>query len=519
MIYLSNLLKQNGKLGVSCLLAGLILFSGCSSQTNFKSDDIKTLDQFQAERSNIEAATGFQESAVLNEKEMLLDQKLQNLITDYSNSTTDSNYIPGNQFYYFNSSGDNSISSNEIYRIVSQMPKGSNLHSHSTAALMAEKIYDLALESDDFYIYCGNDHSKYLEAQIYVSDKKESVPEGFELFKSAIDENKITKDRVLSLWRIDEEDETVEHIWDEFGRCFARIEGSSKFLEKYYQKFFESALLECIEDNVMHLELRSGLVKFNDDETGLESLKLLRDTYYKVKQQHPDFTMKVILTYSKSKSKSLDSVEIFLNNAYNLKQELKDEFDPNNIKEFIIGFDLVNEEDAGYSLQEYAPYILDMRQKGMALDPYLHAGESNLPTSSNIIDAYVLGTKRIGHGLNLYKFPELLENVKKDGIALEVCPISNQLLRYVTDLRTHPGYEYLKRGVPIVICSDDTTLLGNPGLSYDFFEVAIAWNLSLKELKQLCMNSIIYSGCTQEEKNIMMKNWESDWAQFVDANV
>lgn len=51
-------------------------------------------------------------------------------------------------------------------------------------------------------------------------------------------------------------------------------------------------------------------------------------------------------------------------------------------------------------------------------------------------------------------FPKMLENINEQ-IALEICPISNLRLGYLSDLRQHPIIEYIKRGVPVVIASDD----------------------------------------------------------------
>jgi adenosine deaminase CECR1 len=68
----------------------------------------------------------------------------------------------------------------------------------------------------------------------------------------------------------------------------------------------------------------------------------------------------------------------------------------------------------------------------------LHAGESVERANSNLYDALLLGTKRIGHGFNLALHPHLKEIVKEKQICIECCPISNNVLGYVKDLRCHP---------------------------------------------------------------------------------
>ena len=52
---------------------------------------------------------------------------------------------------------------------------------------------------------------------------------------------------------------------------------------------------------------------------------------------------------------------------------------------------------------------------------------SGLPTDINIIDAILLGTKRIGHGYAISKHPEAKKIAKEREVPLEICPISNQV--------------------------------------------------------------------------------------------
>src|SRR5262249_57761729 len=102
----------------------------------------------------------------------------------------------------------------------------------------------------------------------------------------------------------------------------------------------------------------------------------------------------------------------------------------------------------------------------------------------------------------------LEERLKKHGVAGEVCPISNQMLRYVSDLRMHPADGYLRRGVPCVLSNDDPGIFGNDGLSYDFWVATLAWDLDLRALKQLALNSLNYSGMTVAEKRTALVAWQ-----------
>ena len=152
----------------------------------------------------------------------------------------------------------------------------------------------------------------------------------------------------------------------------------------------------------------------------------------------------------------------------------------------------------------------------MELPLFLHAGETRSIKNRNLFDAVLLDNKRIGHGLNLVLFPELINEVKEKDILVEISPISNQTLGYVNDMRNHPGRILLSNGVQCSISSDDPSVFGYEGLSYDFWLVLTAWELDLRAIKKLVYNSILYSSLTGITKEISLKSLDRDWDRFID---
>ena len=110
-------------------------------------------------------------------------------------------------------------------------------------------------------------------------------------------------------------------------------------------------------------------------------------------------------------------------------------------------------------------------------------GETNSRSNQNIIDALLLLPKRISQGFQLAFKPELLEDLKKSDHCLEVSPISNLLLGYVNDLRSHPIRFMMANGLQISLNSGHPGILGYHNVSLDYLAAFVAWDLGLKDLK------------------------------------
>lgn len=145
-----------------------------------------------------------------------------------------------------------------------------------------------------------------------------------------------------------------------------------------------------------------------------------------------------------------------------------------------------------------------------------------MPTDLNLIDAILLNTTRLGHGYAITKHPLVMKEVYERQIAIEISPISNQVLMLVRDLRNHPATILFANNFPVVITNDDPLMWGSKGLSYDFYEAYMAFasaDADLRTLKQLAINSIVFSALSNDEKEIVMNIWEEKWDQFLDKMI
>lgn len=163
-----------------------------------------------------------------------------------------------------------------------------------------------------------------------------------------------------------------------------------------------------------------------------------------------------------------------------------------NFPKLFSGYDLVAQEDLGRPLSDLAPELVWFREQTEALNltiPYFfHAGETlgdGNSTDDNLFDALLFKTRRIGHGFSIYKHPDLIKQTIEQNVLVEVCPISNEVLRLNTDILHHPLPAMIAHGIPTAISNDDPAILGQDvaGLSYDFYEAIQAFdNLGLAGL-------------------------------------
>jgi len=189
----------------------------------------------------------------------------------------------------------------------------------------------------------------------------------------------------------------------------------------------------------------------------------------------------------------------------------------------IAGFDLAGPEDLLTPIDAYADMLMEEQaaaaDMGVHVPLFLHAGETNVPSAKQIVDAVALGCKRVGHGFALARFPTAIDNVLASGASLECCPISNQVLGYFPNLAAHQGLTLLRAGVPMHLSPDDPGMWHYTDVSYDFAAVVKAWDLGLVEIKSLCRSSLACSSLSEAERKAALTVWEARWNAWVKSEL
>lgn len=122
----------------------------------------------------------------------------------------------------------------------------------------------------------------------------------------------------------------------------------------------------------------------------------------------------------------------------------------------VVGFDLAGAERGNPPRLFRDAYDI-ARRGGLGLT--VHAGEDEGP--QRIWEAIdVLGADRIGHGCSAVADRVLLRRLARDRILVECCLTSNYQTGAAKRGAPHPVYTFLEHGVPVAVCTDNTTVSG-----------------------------------------------------------
>jgi adenosine deaminase CECR1 len=399
------------------------------------------------------------------------------------------------------------IRQTQTYAALQRMPKGGLLHVHSISLGRADWIVDTAAQRPDCYISWGTNSSApkgrftfHPAAFIATNAEFAGYVRASDL-RDQLGANQF-REQILQLITL----RNGQLGWNGFLNCLAlvaNVSGMPAVGRDYYRDAFEW----LYDDGVSYVEMRSSVgcpvdpASLWPTEQYMQDLLKIRD---KVRQNRPDFDLRIIC----AANRTVDVTNAFcvLTNALRLQAQFTN---------FIVGCDFVGEEDMGGPTEEIGELCQSFGEKYPMLHFYLHDGESLWADDMNLFDAMLVRPKRIGHGFNLFRFPALEDHAIRASIALEVCPISNQSLQLTPDLRLHPAAGYLNRGVQCVLASDDPLVFGNDGLTYDFWQAFMSWNLGLGSLKKLARNSLEYSSMSCDEKMAAITQWSKRWDGWI----
>jgi len=152
----------------------------------------------------------------------------------------------------------------------------------------------------------------------------------------------------------------------------------------------------------------------------------------------------------------------------------------------VIGFDVAGAERGNPPKLFKEAYAI-ARIGGLGLT--IHAGEDESPTAVwQAIDE--LGVTRIGHGCSAVRDKTLLRRLARDRILIECCISSNFQTGAVKRGRPHPIFTFLEHGIPVAVCTDNTTVSGT---SQNLENQRLTQRLSISRISSIHKDARNYS--------------------------
>lgn len=413
-----------------------------------------------------------------------------------------------------------------IYSLLQKMPKGAALHVHDFAMVDVEWLVRNVTYRSHCYMCFTDNHSVRFSFSSGLPKPRLNCSAWTLLEQlraqtvnvTDLDNGIMSK---LTLWT--EEDPEIVYpsqdvVWERFEQAFLATFGLVTYAP-VFKDYVREGLSQFYRDNVMYVEVRALLPETYELDGSTNSkewtVKTFQETTRQFVEEHPDFFgARVIATFHRGANVSL--VTLAVQEAMKLQAEFP---------ETMAGFDLVGREDTGSPLWLFREALSLPAAQGFNLPYFFHAGETDhegTEVDQNMLDALLFNTSRIGHGFALLRHPLAKKLSRMNGVAIEVCPISNQVLKLVKDLRNHPAAVLMSEGHPLVISSDDPSMFGASGLSDDFYEAFVGFGglgNNLGSLKELAMNSIRYSSLPPNLQEKCMSMWQTKWNSFVTENL
>nr|XP_058937392.1 adenosine deaminase 2 [Kogia breviceps] len=481
---------------------------------------------------------------VLTQEEELANQRLGALKEAEMQEALRTGSIPPSMHFF---QAKSLIEKSAVFNILKKMPKGAALHVHDFSIVSMDWLVNVTYRPHCYFCLTprGTPQFRFAHSTPPTLNTTE-CPEWvlLEKFRRGLPDitefdHSLLRNFTLMTENPDATYANQDMVWAKFNTIFVAIGGLVSYAP-VFRDYISRGLEEFYQDNVLYLELRTTLYPVStllcilDDplfrgyvHTSLRSaqvyelngsvygpewtVRLYEEVARNFAKEHPGF-LGIKLIYSDHRSKAASAITKSIQTAMELRAKFPG---------MVAGFDLVGREDTGHSLYEYKEVLMIPASRGFELPYFFHAGETDWQGTSadrNVLDALILNSTRIGHGFALSKHPAVWAEAWKRDIPIEVCPISNQVLKLVSDLRNHPAAVLMATGYPMVISSDDPAAFGAKGLSYDFYEAFVGvggMTADLRTLKQLAVNSIRYSALSEPEKQFAMAAWEERWQEFV----
>ncbi len=174
----------------------------------------------------------------------------------------------------------------------------------------------------------------------------------------------------------------------------------------------------------------------------------------------------------------------------------------------VVGFGLGGGPETVETTRKFARAFAIAKDAGLPRVP--HAGEAAGPESMWAA-IHTCEPVRIGHGVQCLADSDLVTELKRRDITLEVCPTSNVCLRVVNTLAGHPLPRLLDAGLSVTLGSDDPPMF-NTTLTDEYIRCANTFGFDRQTIIDLNLNGLRKSLLPAHEKSALLSTFEEELA-------
>lgn len=221
------------------------------------------------------------------------------------------------------------------------------------------------------------------------------------------------------------------------------------WITQFYENLLEvaqSIAEEALDHGVRVLELRySPVIHTYGGLTTRQAIRSVLSGINHARAQHPEIHCGLVVIAMRQHGPHIAKI---------LARQAIGEAEHLHHRTGVVGFDLAGPEK-GNPPRLFREAFDIARAGGIGIT--VHAGEAAGPEYIwEAVDD--LGAKRIGHGCSAVQDRALLRRLARDQILVECCPTSNYQTGAVARGEPHPMLTFLEYGVPVAICTDNTTV-------------------------------------------------------------
>ena len=266
--------------------------------------------------------------------------------------------------------------------------------------------------------------------------------------------------------------------------------------ETHFERITYEMLENCAKSNVHYVE--ASFSPSDHIPKGLDFDKMADSINRGIRRAKQDFGVETNIRVDLVRNSTIEQAMEILDNI---------EKNPDNIISVDLGGN-ENQDPPGPFAESYK------RATTLGLHRVAHAGEAAGPDS--IWEAiHSLDVERIGHGVTARQDPELVEYLKRERIALEMCPVSNLRTGVVSSIKEHPIREYFDQGLLVTVSSDDPSLF-HTDMNNEYIQLHQELGFTVPELFEISMNGVDAAFLDDERKSQLRSSFLSQYNRIIE---